>query len=981
MPGTGSPRRTGPWRFALGGPSAAVATDRAEPDIHDGAMRGDVTGHHEDLAQDEFDGLVLLRSTADALPGPEEVDELARAARATGASGAGREDSPDAMATVVVAIEETVPASLWTRLDETLGTLRARGVTTVRLVLGGAGARPPDGTPAVAQEIADAWGIDVLAADGATMIVPGGSLFVPEHAPTDSGWWRFRPDAQPEPLGRRHPAPIWQPALARLPAATLSGCVVEQIPAGLLVRPADTPPPLDDLHHAVPADPEHPVLLIAGEVPSDDLAVLYAALPGAVRDRVRLAPGDHRDLLPTAQELADLLDIQVELLTGLPLLVGSDGDVDPGEALPALLHPDGRPGWQPYATAVLCRPAPAAPRLLRWRPPVPQPEPLDPGDSGTVLLADGWAVHVTRAGFALGPRTPRPALAARPAAADQIAVELALEPGEPVPGSFADALSGVLAGLAPESRELVTLHAPPLPLEEARRLRRIAVRQGMRAVCPVAEEPQAQESAPAAPATQEPLPGLPQRPRTPAAGPAADGPAAETDVSVPASAVTAEAPGLAAALDLLVPAARPVADGPAAETDVWVSASASASAATATATAEAPDLQAALDLLVPSSSLATGTATASDVVASASQPPAVDLAAPAPAPAEPVGTESLPATRVAEVRDAPATEPRTPSAHDDASGLSPQLRQLRARIATQRGRHAAAAELHRDVALRLLESRGPGDAEARQEVIDADTSLRAVTDVAEARRLAPSILDLLRSIPDSEHLLTVTERHIARLDVRTAATAPSGPPPPAAAVPVVTRPQPALPATGPPEPQRVPSPTESTSDPRPPEMPTVTRIPEPGGKPVAAPRIRRVPVTPVAARVPGPTEPGRRSGQVVSPPPKPARPTAFRTKSASITPVPPEPVPPEPVPVAPVPLVSVTSPSQPLSALPPTPVARPTLVGGVPVTPVRAAVPMPSHPRPDAGRPTAPSPGEKTPTLIAGVPVVPVHGHGPRSPR
>ncbi|MEU9407519.1 hypothetical protein AB0E08_17820 [Streptomyces sp. NPDC048281] len=607
---------------------------------------------------DRFDGLVLLRSSPDALPGPEDITEL------TAGLSAGRRDPAEA--TVVVAVADAVPEPLWARLDETLGALRHDGTTTVRLVLGGAGAESGEG-PALAQEFADAWGISVVAAEGSTMIVPGGSLFVPNPPGTALGWRLFTPGTEPEPLGPRCPAPAWQAAVARLPAATLTGCVVEQIPAGVMVYPANARPPhAGDLCHAVPVHPEHPVVLVGAagpgdgaEVPSDDIAALYAALPGAVRGRLRLAPGDHRDLFGTAQDIADALDIEVELLTGLPLLVGTGADGESrDEAWPVVLGPDGRPGWRSYAASVVCRPDSGAgprpePRLLRWRPPLPghegPGEGAGDGPAGLVPLVPGWAVGVTRSGFGIVPEGGQLPVAGRPVAADQVAVDLDLPGGTPLDESFFLALSHLLSGLGPEVRDLVTLHIPALHAKDARRLRRIAVRYGVRATwSEAAVVPEASGAEPVALSAVD--------------APEGGGPSAGHGDPVGRIAQAAEAGGHDTAAALAT-ALRRRAHGPRHDApDVWL-----------------------------------------------------------------------------------------------------RIRQLRARVSAVAGQQAVAAELHRDVALSLLELRGPRDPEVWQEVIDADTCLRAVTDSEEARRLAPSILDLLRRIPGSDHRLRVTERYLVQL--------------------------------------------------------------------------------------------------------------------------------------------------------------------------------------------------------------------------
>ncbi|AEW92796.1 MULTISPECIES: hypothetical protein [Streptomycetaceae] len=429
---------------------------------------------------DQRDGLLLFRCSPAATPGPEDVAELARALAA-------QEDAART-ATVVIGVDGDAPAALWRRLADTLDVLRADGVGTVRLVLSGAGAGGPD-RPALAQHMADAWQLRVIAPEGPAVIVPGGTLFAPEHLTGLRGWRLFTPGGEPEPYGPRHPAPTWQPELGRLPATTASGCVVEQIPAGVLVRsPRARPPRPGDLCYSAPVDPDHPLVVVGvpgaadtADIPSDDLGALLAALPASLREKVRLAPGNHRDLLPAAQDVADSLGIEVELLTGLPLVD------DASEAVrPALVGRDAALTWRPFVEAVTCRPAaddaqsPPEPLLLRWRPPVPG---FGNGRQGTIQLSDDWQLTVLRAGLHLGRKDRQPPLYARPVTADHLAIDLGT-PGEPLDDSVFPVLSRLLLDLDPALREYITLQALGRPSDGGRRLRRIAVQHGVRLLWP-----------------------------------------------------------------------------------------------------------------------------------------------------------------------------------------------------------------------------------------------------------------------------------------------------------------------------------------------------------------------------------------------------------------------------------------------------------------------------------------------------------------
>ncbi|MEU9410611.1 hypothetical protein AB0E08_33675 [Streptomyces sp. NPDC048281] len=470
-----------------------------------GEQPGSTPGEPDTLVLvDEYDGLTLLRATEQAVPGAEEAAELARSLGA--AAG-------QTVATVVVGVDGPVPPVLWTRLGDVLDALRDDGATTVRLVVSGAGRGTAD-RPALAQRIADAWGLGVIAPAGSALLVPGGTLFVPDAPEPSGGWQLFQPGTEPTPLGARHPAPGWQTAFAALPEHTAAGYAVRPLPAGVLLQPPGTPPPVPgDLCYAVPVDPAHPTVLVGvpgpgggARIPADDLAALLTALPPAVRDDIRVAPGAEGDLLPVVQEVTGALDIEVEVLTGPPLAVRAE-TLDDAElaAGPVLVDGTGRPTWRPYVEAVKCRPGRpgrpdrsgdsggsdrsgdsgadaevTGPRLLRWRSPVPDAQLQD---AGVVRLSERWQLTMTRSGLALGPVDQSLPIADRPVLADQLAVEIA--PSEqPLDETCWAALSHVLDYLDPEAREFAVLHAPGRTAEESRMLRRLAVQHGVRMLWP-----------------------------------------------------------------------------------------------------------------------------------------------------------------------------------------------------------------------------------------------------------------------------------------------------------------------------------------------------------------------------------------------------------------------------------------------------------------------------------------------------------------
>jgi hypothetical protein len=481
-----------------------------------GEQPGSTPGELDPLVLvDEYDGLTLLRPTEQAVPGPVDAAELARALGA---------EAGQTVATVVVGVDGPVPPALWTRLGDVLDALRENGTTTVRLVISGAGSGDAD-RPALAQRIADVWGLSVIAPEGAALLVPGGSLFVPDPPEPSGGWRLFQPGTESTSLGARHPAPAWQSAFAALPARTAGGLAVRPIPAGVLLQPPGTRPPTSgDLCYAVPVDAVRPTVLVGvpgsgggARIGADDLAALFAALPPAARSLVRVAPGAVGDLLPTAQQVTDALDIEVEVLTGPPLAAPSAVPTEEGVVPGSVLVDDsGRPTWRPYVEAVVCRPTSSSsggedtgPRLVRWRSPVPDGEQRD---AGVVRLSQGWQVTVTRAGLALGTVDQHLPLAGRPVLADQLAVEIGAS-DEPLDESGWTALSHVLDYLDAEAREHTVVYAPGRSAEECRMLRRLAVQHGVRMMWPqtAGADPDALpepvgERSPAAPGTEAPAP-------------------------------------------------------------------------------------------------------------------------------------------------------------------------------------------------------------------------------------------------------------------------------------------------------------------------------------------------------------------------------------------------------------------------------------------------------------------------------------------
>ncbi|MGA5441555.1 hypothetical protein ACPCKW_18800 [Streptomyces griseoincarnatus] len=471
--------------------------------------------------------LLLLSLPTDDTLHPADIADLARTMGA----------QKDGTVTIVaIAVGETT-VSLWPRLSETLDSLRDEGTSSVRLVMSGAGADRP-GRPAPARRIAEAWKMTVEAPDGPVLVVPGGSVFVP---PGRGGWRRFAPGEEPEDLGPRTPAPAWQTAVSRAPARTADGCVVDQIPAGLVIRPAEANAPHPgDLFHAIPVDPGHAAVVVGvpwGEdVVANDVAEVLAALPAVVRRGVRLAPGGRRDLLPLGQSVAAQLDSEIEVTTGLPL-IAADKALGRFAVRSVLAGPDGEPRWVPFVDAVLClppkesvaqepelsegeepaRPRPVMappPRLLRWSAPAPE---LGLTQDGVARLSDAWHVVATRAGLWVGPPGITPPLTARPVSAEGPVVEVG-RGGDRLDPSLWPLLSGFLGRLTPDIRARTTLHVHATAPDGGYALRRLTAEHGLRVIS-FAPAPAAR------PARRDPAPeGIPgPRPPAPASRPASNG--------------------------------------------------------------------------------------------------------------------------------------------------------------------------------------------------------------------------------------------------------------------------------------------------------------------------------------------------------------------------------------------------------------------------------------------------------------------------
>ncbi|KPH97198.1 hypothetical protein OK074_6596, partial [Actinobacteria bacterium OK074] len=505
---------------------------------------------------EDHDGLLLLRLPTDDHLRPGDIAELSRTLGP-------RKDGPhkDTVVTVVAGADSEAAGALWPRLGEVLDSLREAGTRSVRLVVPGAGHDLPE-QPAVARRVAAAWDLTVEAPDGPVLVVPGGSLFVP---PGDGGWWRFAPGLPPVPLGPRLPAPGWGRALREIPAGAVPGCTVDQLPAGLLIRPVEaTAPRPGDLFHAIPVDPKRPAVVVGvpfGEdIAAADVTALLSALPPELRSGVRLVPGGRRDLLPLGRAVAAALGTEVEVVTGLPLFAAGNL-LDRYGVRSVLAGPDGTPRWLPYLDAVLCAPpkdpdnpdTAVPPRPLRWF----TPPGLDTDTEDRVVrLSDSWRATLTRSGLWVGPHGGPPVPhSGRPVHTDGPVVEIG-HPGVRLDPSLRPALARLFTALTPPVLARTTLHVHGIAPDGGRALRELAAEQGINVVR--FDRPPTPAPAPALTAAPGPGPTpVPTPVPAPAPAPSKPGAGAAPPVTPPAGA-TATSPSPAPQAESPTPeASRP----------------------------------------------------------------------------------------------------------------------------------------------------------------------------------------------------------------------------------------------------------------------------------------------------------------------------------------------------------------------------------------------------------------------------------------
>ncbi|MFE0422882.1 hypothetical protein [Streptomyces sp. NPDC058953] len=387
---------------------------------------------------------------------------------------------------VVVDVPPAAAGNLGAELGSLLARLRDEDPVAVRLVLSGAAAPAGDAGP-LAQRLADAWRLTLEAPDAPAVLTPGGMLYVAEPAAPGGGWWRFAPDAAPEALGARLPAPRWQRTLSRVAVGRVGDCVARPVPAGLLLSPAEADAPRPDAPaYAAATHPDRVSVLLgvprARPVPADDVATLLAGLPADARRTVRLVPADGRDAVVLAEEVCDLLGTELEVTLGLPV---ADGSGDPAGETVRLLSPEGEFTWSPPLTSVVCSPAPAegarpGPRPRSWSlPDAPYGTGAEPA---SLRLPSGARAVAVRSGLWVG-TGPGPSGDVRDRPADPRALRVTVD-SACLTGGERDAhlkgVAGLVGELEPSARAHAEIALPPdASAELLGALRRFAVKAGL----------------------------------------------------------------------------------------------------------------------------------------------------------------------------------------------------------------------------------------------------------------------------------------------------------------------------------------------------------------------------------------------------------------------------------------------------------------------------------------------------------------------
>ncbi|MEV8512697.1 hypothetical protein [Dactylosporangium sp. NPDC051484] len=287
-------------------------------------------------------------------------------------------------------------------LAEVLANGLPRGFTAMRFVAWD-GACATNERPAAAHMIAMRLGIDVIAAAGPLLGVPGGSLFAPvgrgEHRP--GGFWRFRTGVQPVRVGWRFPAPAWESDLCTEIPELPGDLVLDQIPAGLWLHRRRVGS-VTDLAYSVPTDHANPALILGhpSDQPlhRDELAQAVSSVPTLAADRCVFTPYGQNPIAdgPVGPVVADVLGRAVHVRTGLPLCAPA------GQRAVVTIDAKGLPRWRTFARELWHAPRTGAPRPVDWVNPCP--DVLDtPAGQATFSLGSGWVLEVVQAGLWIRP--------------------------------------------------------------------------------------------------------------------------------------------------------------------------------------------------------------------------------------------------------------------------------------------------------------------------------------------------------------------------------------------------------------------------------------------------------------------------------------------------------------------------------------------------------------------------------------------------
>lgn len=218
---------------------------------------------------------------------------------------------------------------------------------SLRLVFGGGTSAE---IRAAGQRIAEALGTVVVVPDGEVLPTAGGGLYIPGgHG---SGWLRLRPGRPSEHDSMGFPKPRWQFSMMDRPWAASPYAVVEPLPCGVWVRGA-LPESADDnrrwLFGSLAADPDVMTVVLGcpggPAVPLADVVRFWETVMPSARSRIRFVhfgpvalPQEGEAL---GQQLADALEHQVVLYTGMSMSEDGRAEGDGVTAVPSGVLPSG----------------------------------------------------------------------------------------------------------------------------------------------------------------------------------------------------------------------------------------------------------------------------------------------------------------------------------------------------------------------------------------------------------------------------------------------------------------------------------------------------------------------------------------------------------------------------------------------------------------------------------------------------------------